>query len=52
MPIYLPEAKMALLARKFSQKFVFERKSARKSTFLSKGFNFKRFKPGFLDSSK
>jgi hypothetical protein len=26
---------------KFSQKFVFERKSARKSTFLSKCFNFK-----------
>jgi hypothetical protein len=26
---------------KFSQKFVFERKSARKSTFLSKVFNFK-----------
>jgi hypothetical protein len=26
---------------KFSQKFVFERKSARKSSFLSKVFNFK-----------
>jgi hypothetical protein len=28
-------------SRKYSQKFVFERKLARKSTFLSKGFNFK-----------
>jgi hypothetical protein len=28
------------VSRKFSQKFVFERKLARKSTFLSKGFNF------------
>ena len=30
-----------LRSGKFSQKFVFERKSARKSTFLSKSFNFK-----------
>jgi hypothetical protein len=34
---------------KFSQKFVFERKSARKSI---NRLQLKRFKPGFLDSSK
>jgi hypothetical protein len=37
---------------KFSQKFVFERKSARKSTLLSKVFNFKDSNLFFYDSSK